>query len=260
MQKLTAEQLEKLDPYQFMAELGKKVIHPGGRKSTGEVYQMAKIQTTHLVLDMGCGVGTTAIEIAKKFGCSVVASDIDQNMLDKARENVKRAGLSDKIKILHADIQQMPFADNQFDVVIIEAVTMFVDRKKAAIEICRVSKLGGSVVEHEFIWRKRPTQEARRIFEGEVCPGIKFDTANDWLQLFSDNGFKNEQHTTGPFIMMSVGGFLNDEGIMGTLRLFIKTFTRMAYIKKMMWLMPRIIKVRNSLGYIIFTSVKTISV
>lgn len=98
--------------------------------------------------------------------------------------------------------------------------------------------------------------EARRIFEGEVCPGIKFDNADDWLKLFEENGFKNEYHTTEHFVMMSVNGFLNNEGVIGTMRLFGKTFSRWAYMKKMMWLMPRIIKVRNSLGYIVFTSVK----
>ena len=56
---------------------------------------------------------------------------------------------------------------------------------------------------------------------------------------------------------MSLAGFLNDEGISGTLRLMAKTFSRIIYIKKMLWLMPRIMKVRSSLGYIVFSLVKT---
>lgn len=256
--RLTNEEIKQLDPYQFMAELGKQVIHPGGKQSTKEVYAMAKLNNDQHVLDIGCGVGTTAIDMVKKFGCTVIASDIDQNMLDKATENVNRAGLSDKIKIVNADIQQMPFAQNEFDTVIVEAVTMFVNRKKAIEEIFRVCKNGGKVVEHEFIWRKKPTTEARRIFEGEVCPGIKFDTAEDWVQIFKENGFKNENFVTGSFVMMSPSGFLNDEGIGGTFRLMAKTFSRIAYIKKMMWLMPRIMKVRSSLGYIVFSTIKSV--
>ena len=174
--KLSTNEILKLDPYQFMAELGKQVIHPGGKRSTKEVYSMANLNNQWQVLDIGCGVGTTAIDIVKKFGCTITASDIDQNMIEKANENVQHAGLSHKIKIVKADIREMPFADNEFDTVIVEAVTMFVDRKKAAREICRVCKTGGRVVEHEFIWRDRPTPEIRGIFEGEVCPGIKFDT------------------------------------------------------------------------------------
>lgn len=254
---LTDEQVEKLDPYQFMAELGKQVIHPGGKYSTKQMYRMANLQKGMHVLDIGCGVGTTAIEIAKKFGCYVTASDIDQNMLDKAVENVKRAGLSDKIEIVKADIQQMPFETNKFDAVIVEAVTMFVNRKKAIQEIHRVCKNNCRVIEHEFIWRKKPTHEVRKIFEGEVCPNIKFDTAEDWINIFREHGFKNENAVTGNFRMMSIKGFLNDEGIKGTLALMLRTFSRKAYLKKMMWLMPRIIKVRSSLRYIVFSTVKT---
>ena len=85
--KLSVEEINKLDPYQFMAELGKRIIHPGGRRSTNEVYSMANIQPEQKVLDIGCGVGTTAIEMVKKFGCYVIASDIDQKMTDRAIEN-----------------------------------------------------------------------------------------------------------------------------------------------------------------------------
>lgn len=259
MQKLTAEQIENLDPYPFVAELEKRVIHPEGRKSTEEVYQMAKLQSGRNVLDIGCGVGTTAFEIVRKFVSTVMASYIDQNMLHKAEQNVLREGVADKIRVVKADIQQMPFADNEFDVIIAEAVTMFVNSKKAAQEICRVCKAIGSVVEHEFIWRNKPNQEVRRIFESAVCPGIKFDTTEDWLKLFSENRFSNEQHKTGSFVIILVSGFLNDEGIFRTLSLYAKTFSRLAYAKKMMWLMPRIMKVKNSLGYIVFTTTKSIA-
>ncbi len=256
-QQLTDDQIEKLDPYQFMAELGKQVIHPGGTQSTKEVYAMANLNNSHRVLDIGCGVGTTAIDMVKKFGCTVMASDIDQNMLDKAERNVNGSGLSNKIKISKSDIQQMPFADNEFDVVIVEAVTMFVNRKKAVQEIGRVCRNNGRVIEHEFIWRKKPTAEARRIFEGEVCPGIKFDTAEDWVKLYEEHGFRNENSVTGEFVMMSPSGFLIDEGIGGTHKLMAKTFSRRAYMKKMLWMMPRMMKVKSSLGYIVFSTIKT---
>jgi hypothetical protein len=119
-----------------------------------------------------------------------------------------------------------------------------------------VCKVGGKILEHEFIWRKKPTQEARKIFEGEVCPGIKFDTAEDWIRIYEKCGLKNPAVVTGPFRMMSVRGFLQDEGILNTMSIMAKMFSRIAYIKKMMWLMPRIMKVKNSLGYIVFRGVK----
>lgn len=59
---LTAAEVEALDPYALMAVLGKRVIHPGGRCSTDELVARAGFQAGQQVLDVGCGVGTTATE------------------------------------------------------------------------------------------------------------------------------------------------------------------------------------------------------
>src|SRR5258708_2664814 len=151
--RLNRQEISRLDPYQLMAALGKKVIHPGGRQSTKELYSMADLQPQHLVLEIGCGVGTTCIDLVKRFGCRVIITDVDEKMIEKAKKNVELAGLTDKIKVQKADILELSFPDNTFDVIIIEAVTMFVNRERAIKEVMRVCKLKGKVIEHEFIWR-----------------------------------------------------------------------------------------------------------
>jgi len=253
---LSIQEIEKLDPYQLMGELGKKVIHPGGRQSTRELLQLASLRKESHVLEIGCGVGTTAISYVSSCDCSAVIVDLDENMVAKARVNVEAASLQSRIQVEKADIQQLPFADASFDAILIEAVTMFVNRQKAVSEVVRVCKPGGTIVEQEFIWRQKPTPEARRIFEGEVCPGIKFDTAQDWIHLYRAAGVRNTGVVTGPFRMMSFAGFLSDEGLFNSLTIFARALSRIAYLKKITWLMPRIIKVRHELGYIVFAGVK----
>jgi len=39
--RLSAEDVGRLDPYAFLAVLGKHVIHPGGRRSTQELLDLA---------------------------------------------------------------------------------------------------------------------------------------------------------------------------------------------------------------------------
>ena len=251
----TAEEVAQLDPYQLMSVLGKRVIHPGGSRSTEELFELADIQAEDHVLEVGCGVGTTAIEIARRFGARVTAVDIDEEMLEAARVNVRHAGFENKIELLNADIQQLPFPSETFNRVVIEAVTMFVNRDQAAGEVVRVCKFGGRVVDHEFIWRKSPPTEARRAFMGEVCPGIDFDSPEDWRSLYERAGLKDIDLVTGPFAMMTPSGFVRDEG-RNTPRVVLTAFSRLAYLRKLAWLMRRMWRAMPYLGYVVIGGVR----
>src|SRR5216684_8530917 len=147
---LSAAEVDQLDPYAFFAVLGKRVIHPGGRAATDELIRRADFRADQRVLDVGCGVGTTAIRIARGFGASVTAVDIAPLMLERTADHVNRAGLSEKIAVEDGDICALRFADGTFDRVVAEAVTMFVDRARAARELVRVCKPGGRVLATEF--------------------------------------------------------------------------------------------------------------
>jgi ubiquinone/menaquinone biosynthesis C-methylase UbiE len=72
------------------------------------------------VLDVGTGSGLLAIELARARNCNfeIVAVDISENMILKAKENARRAGVADKIKFMVATAAALPFADNSFDIVI----------------------------------------------------------------------------------------------------------------------------------------------
>lgn len=94
--RVSATEIARLDPYKFMATIGKRVIHPGGRASTGTLLRWAGITEATRVLDVGCGVATTAVEIARRFGSTVTAVDIAPLMLERAAVNVAAAGMSDR--------------------------------------------------------------------------------------------------------------------------------------------------------------------
>jgi ubiquinone/menaquinone biosynthesis C-methylase UbiE len=251
MGRLTGAEIAKLDPYVFMGVIGKRVIHPGGREATERLLERAAIREGERVLDIGCGVATTAITIARRYGASVTAADISPIMLERARANVRAAGVEDKVTVQEADILSLPYADGEFDCVIAEAVTMFVKRRAAAAELVRVCRPGGRVLATEFMWRKPPTEEAREIFLGEVCPGLRFDTVEDWIRLYSEAGIEAVEVDSGPFEMMTPRGFVADEGFAGSMRVMGNVISRPAKMKKMLWLMPRMMRAVPYLGYIV---------
>lgn len=230
---LTATQVAELDPYAFLAVLGKRVIHPGGRRSSEELFRRADFQPDQQVLDVGCGVGTSAMAIARRFGATVTAVDISPIMLTRTRSNVRRAGLSGQVSVTSGDILALDFPHNRFDRVVAEAVTMFVDRPRAVRELIRVCKPGGRVLATEFFWREPPTPEAREVFLGQVCPGMQVDTLEEWVRLYEGAGLGNTQVVSGPFEMMTPAGFLSDEGVANCLAIMGRTMTRLSYLRKM---------------------------
>jgi SAM-dependent methyltransferase len=248
--------VKALDPYTFMAVLGKRVIHPGGRRSTEELFSLAGLQPGQKALDVGCGVGTTAIEIARRYGVAVTALDISPIMLDRARSNVRRASLQRDIEVEQGDILALRFADSTFDRVIAEAVTMFVDRQRAAKELVRVCRPGGMVLATEFFWRQPPTEEAREIFLGQVCPGMQLDQLDGWVRIYKDAGLSAIEVRSGPFEMMTPRGFIQDEGFVNAFACMLRGLSRAAYLRKMAWLMPRISRAVPYLGYILIGGVK----
>jgi ubiquinone/menaquinone biosynthesis C-methylase UbiE len=249
--RLTATQVRSLDPYALMAVLGKRVIHPGGRQSTEELLRLGDFQPGQEVLDVGCGVGTTAIRIAQRFGAEVAAVDISPLMLRRAEANVARSKVRTQVSVERGDILALEYPDNTFDRVTAEAVTMFVNRPRAAKELVRVCKPGGKVLATEFVWRKPPTPEARRIFQGEVCPGLQFETTEEWVQIYEAAGLTDIRVVSGPFEMMTPSGFLKDEGLGTTLAVMGRACSRWSYLRKMAWLMPRMQRAVPYLGYVL---------
>jgi SAM-dependent methyltransferase len=256
MTKLAAADIAKLDPYKFMATIGKRVIHPGGRASTDELLARADITADSRVLDVGCGVATTAVEIARRHRAQVTAVDIAPLMLERAQANVAAAHLAHRVSVAPGDILELNFDDDTFDVVIAEAVTMFVDRRRAAAELARVTRPGGKVLATEFFWRQPPSPEAREVFLGQVCPGMEFDTLEDWVALYESAGLTGLDTVTGRFEMMTPRGFLADEGMARSLAIMGRVARHPANIRKMAWLMPRMARAVPYLGYLVVAATK----
>jgi SAM-dependent methyltransferase len=248
--------IKSLDPYAFLAVLGKRVIHPGGRRSSEELFRLADIQPGQRALDVGCGVGTTAILMARRFGADVTAVDISPIMLERARANVRRSGIEEHVHVRRGDILSLEFADDTFDRVIAEAVTMFVDRPAAAAELVRVCRPGGMVLATEFLWRKPPTDEARELFLGQLCPGMQFDNLDGWLQIYAKAGLDDIQVRSGPFELMTARGFIKDEGFVNAAACMARGLSKPVRLRKMAWMMPRLRKAVPYLGYVLLAGVK----
>ena len=96
------------------------------------------------VLDVAAGNGNIAIEAARR-GARVVATDLSPRMVELGRERTAAEGL--QIDWGEADVEELPFEDDRFDIVTTSFGAMFAPRpQRAAAEMFRVVKPGGRVV------------------------------------------------------------------------------------------------------------------
>ena len=75
------------------------------------------------VLDLGTGTAQIPIELCRQSTtATVLAIDLAEQMLRLGRENVERAGLTDRIRLQHVDAKGLPFADGQFNALISNSI------------------------------------------------------------------------------------------------------------------------------------------
>ena len=114
----------------------------------GNPFSLGRIFEKEAVLDVGCGTGVDTIIAALMIGPagSAVGIDIISEMLEKAGNNLSEMGLNN-ISFQQASPENMPFADEYFDVVISNGAINLVPLKvKAFSEIYRVLKPAGRLM------------------------------------------------------------------------------------------------------------------
>ena len=126
-------------------------FHIGGRESTHEVAELAKLKASDLVLDVGCGLGGTARYLSEKFKCNVVGIDLTEEYISIGKKLTEFVGLSDRVELRHGSALNIPYEDESFDVVWTEHVQMNIaDKNRFYSEIARVLKPGGRLLFHDI--------------------------------------------------------------------------------------------------------------
>ncbi len=108
-----------------------------------QLVRFARVQAGDGILDVACGTGVVAVTAAR-LGARATGLDLTPELLERARENAALANVS--IDFHEGDVEQLPFADNEFDGVLSQYGHMFAPRPDVAIaEMLRVLRPGGTI-------------------------------------------------------------------------------------------------------------------
>jgi cyclopropane fatty-acyl-phospholipid synthase-like methyltransferase len=233
-----------------LAKLGKRVLHVGGGPSTEQLFELAGFEAGQNVLDAGCGVGNTAIEIASRYDCQVTAIDIAPSMVERAANNVRAVGLEDSVTVRQRDLLALEFPDGTFDRIVLESVVMFVDRARAASEVVRVCKPGGLVVDHEAYFTQGTPNEVLESGQ-ELFPGFVLEEPEGWVALYREAGLSDVEYVTGPAEFIGPTYVIRDEGLSGFLKILARLLTHPADLRQMAGMLPHARRIQPHIDYIV---------
>jgi ubiquinone/menaquinone biosynthesis C-methylase UbiE len=111
------------------------------------------------LLDVGTGTAQIPIELSNRgLFCQVTAIDLAEEMLRVARENLRRHGLENRIRLERWDAKHMPCAAGTFDGVISNSIIHHIPEPGSVFaEMVRVVRPEGVVFVRDLL---RPTDEA----------------------------------------------------------------------------------------------------
>jgi len=164
--------------------------HNGGFAATNELLSLCHIENAREVLNVGCGIGVGSVYIAKKHGCRVVGVDISEKMIEWSRLRAREARIEDKVEFQTADVLELPFEDDRFDIVFCESVLAFVEDKRRAIQECvRVTKPRGYVGLNETFFIKEASPEL--VARAQASLGTCVPTVATWQALWEESGLRD---------------------------------------------------------------------
>ncbi len=127
------------------------------------VVQLANVKSGDKALDLCCGTGDISFALAKN-GAETIGLDFSEQMLEVANARHQKSNPQSAIRnpqFLQGDAQQLPFPDNEFDVVSVGyGLRNLANLDCGLDEMVRVAKPGARIISLDFgkppnvLWRK----------------------------------------------------------------------------------------------------------
>ena len=145
-----------MENYQLLIDLHKNENRqgPGGDAETERALSLAMIDRAAplKIADIGCGTGASALLLARLLNARITAVDFLQDFLDVLKERAESLGVADRISTLASSMDDLPFADEELDVIWSEGAIYNIGFEMGVADWRRYLKAGGLLVVSEITW------------------------------------------------------------------------------------------------------------
>ena len=156
-----------------------------------KVVQLVSDKNPKIVLDIATGTGDLALLMTETTAEKIIGLDISAGMLAVGREKIQAKNLSNKIEMILADSENMPFENDTFDAITVAfGVRNFENLEKGLTEILRVLKPNGVfVILETSVPEKTPFKQGYQFYSRNILPliGKLFSKDNSAYQYLSDS-------------------------------------------------------------------------
>ena len=161
--------------------------HPGGLQLTKKILSREKINEKTIILDVGCGTGQTSAYMAEKYNGIITCLDHNEMMLEKAKKRFESKNLPIEARL--GSVENLPFGEESFDLVLSESVAAFTDVSQTLAELRRVLKPNGVLLAIEMVLEE-PLSEKELIPIMEFYRVPRILTESQWNSHFIKAGFQ----------------------------------------------------------------------
>jgi SAM-dependent methyltransferase len=159
----------------------------------GNPVALASLREGETVLDLGSGPGLDCFLAARRVGPSgrVIGVDMTPQMLDRARQNLRRTGLAN-VEFRLGEIEHLPVADSSVDVVISNCViNLAPDKPRVFAEAFRALRPGGRLMVSDIVLTKELPPAVKDSVLAYVGCVAGASLKDDYLAAIRGAGFED---------------------------------------------------------------------